>query len=110
MITADIERAMNRVKNRNDLFRSMAESTNEVFNTAATLTLGEPSAKVETPSPQPKAVKETVLPNQTKNLVINEFEIRPEYPSAKKPARRNNYGFTISPIISVGRPHRSSPE
>jgi hypothetical protein len=110
MITADIERAMNRVKNRNDLFRSMAMSANEYIGTEATLTLGAPAgahaAKASAVHTEPVAKAETVLPNQTKNLVINEFEIHPERPAVKKNARRNNFGFTLSPIISVGRPNR----
>jgi mannose-1-phosphate guanylyltransferase len=105
MITADIERAMNRVKNRNNLFASMAKEANEYYKSEATLTFGEPPAKPETVHTEVKAT-ETKLPNQTKNLVINEFEIRPERPVGKRPARRNNFGFTLSPIISVGRPNR----
>jgi hypothetical protein len=109
MITADIERAMNRVKNRNNLFASMAKEANEYYKSEATLTFGEP-AKPETIHTEPQAKTETKLPNQTKNLVINEFEIRPERPVNKRNARRNNFGFTLSPIISVGRPNRPSPK
>ncbi|MDR0943996.1 MAG: hypothetical protein LBM41_05635 [Ruminococcus sp.] len=105
MITADIERAMNRVKNRNNLFASMARTANEYYKSEATLTFGEPPV-VKAEPVHTEAKTETTLPNQTKNLVINEFEIRPERPAAKKPARRNNLGFTLSPIISVGRPNR----
>jgi hypothetical protein len=50
---------------------------------------------------------ETILPNQSKNVKITEFEIHPEKPSARATnPRRTNFGFTLNPIISVSRPKR----
>jgi hypothetical protein len=105
-ITTEIEKAQRRVKNKNSVYADMIKRANESFAAPAKLHLGEPEA-VETTAPVPEVItSETVLPNQTKNLVISEFEIHPTPPSAKKTQRRNNFGFTLNPIITVSRPKR----
>jgi hypothetical protein len=69
------------------------------------------AAQAAKPSAQSAKPLETSLPKQTEGLIINEFEILPEKlppktSGGKQPPRRNNFGFTIGPIISVSRPKR----
>jgi hypothetical protein len=93
----------------------MINTANSSFSATAVLHMGDPSEilpeippDVTKPAPVAKS-PESTLPNQTQGLVINEFEILPEKTTAKtgqRQPRRNGFGFTIGPIISVSRPKR----
>jgi hypothetical protein len=117
-VTKEIETAMNRVRNRNKALGQMINTANSSFSATAVLHMGDPSEIMPETPPEPavtpaktpaKKPPESTLPNQTQGLVINEFEILPEKTTAKtgqRQPRRNGFGFTIGPIISVSRPKR----
>jgi hypothetical protein len=131
-ITKDIETAMNRVKSSRNAYAELVKYANRFVNEEAELRLGPPqpaaavipdkeavktakaaahsTAKTTDHSPPYNAAPETTLPNQDKNLTITEFEIMPTMQKTSPPktnnARRGNFGFTLSPIITVRRPNR----
>ncbi|MDR0987727.1 MAG: hypothetical protein LBL98_08565 [Ruminococcus sp.] len=108
-ITAEIEKASRRVKSKSSIYADMVKAANEYIKLdgvtpEAALHLGEPEPEPVAPFTPPP---ETILPNQTPNLKITEFEIHPERPSVRtKSPKRNNFGFTLNPIITVSRPKR----
>jgi hypothetical protein len=87
--------------------------------TASTAAIAAERAKIAetakaSPSEQSAEPRpETVFPNQNKNLTVSEFEIVPEATAGRNPQtvrrgspRRFGFGFTMNPIITVGRPNR----
>jgi hypothetical protein len=104
------------VNRSRNAYAKLVEYANEYINEETELHLGAPIAKAEIKPKAPQApqsaekkpaapVAETTLPNQTENLTISEFEIVPERQmNARKTQRRANFGFTLSPIITVRRP------
>ncbi|MDR0904032.1 MAG: hypothetical protein LBM59_05310 [Ruminococcus sp.] len=111
-ITVEIEKAARRVSSKRNIYADMVKAANEYIKPEATLNLGEPEPVITEPAPaQPAAPvaapPEVTLPSQTPNLKITEFEIHPERPAVRtKTPRRNNFGFTLNPIITVSRPKR----